>query len=140
MKTFVKILGPPIFKALKELEKVSVNMPDVCIMSSPISLRLSNELARDLDGYTGYSKKPIGHKGLEPRLPEFAWRYFNSSGILISRERCENIISNSELSLGEYDFYFEWKEKPKQKNIEELIEKIDSVLLPLGCLYKLVTR
>ncbi len=139
MKSYVKILGPPLYKALKELEKVAVGMPNVCIMNTPISLGLSNNLAKDIEGYTGYEKKASWHKSLDPRLPEFAWRYFNSSGVIISRERCSNIISNSSIELGKYDFCFEWNNKPSIENIETLIKNIDTVLKPLGCRYTLVT-
>ena len=137
MITFVKIIGPPISKALKELEKIAINKPDVCMMSAPISLHLPLQLAKDISGYTGYSEKP---KYLDPKLPELTWRYFKSSNLIISRERCENIISKSGVKLGEYDFYFEWKTKPTGKDIEELVQEIDSALGPLGCLYTLVTK
>jgi hypothetical protein len=56
MKTFVKILGPPLNKALKELEKIAIKMPQVCIMSTPIALSLPKELAKDVNTYTGYEK------------------------------------------------------------------------------------
>lgn len=137
MKTFVKILGPPLNKALKELEKIAIKMPEVCMMSSPIALSLPIELAKDINAYTGYEKRS---SNLDPRLPEFAWRYFNSSDVLISRERCENIISNSGIDLGEYDFYFEWNNKPSSEDLDKLISYIDSAIKPLGCLYTLETK
>lgn len=137
MITFVKIIGPPIYKALRELEKIAINKPDVCMMSTPISLNLPLQLAKDIGGYTGYSEKP---RYLDPKLPEFAWRYFESSNLIISRERCESIISRSGVDLGEYDFYFDWKIKPSSKDIEELVQEIDTALKPLGCLYTLVTK
>jgi hypothetical protein len=77
---------------------------------------------------------------LDPRLPEFAWRYFNSSGVLISRERCENIISSSGIDLGKYDFYYEWNNKPSSEDLDKLINYIDSAIKPLGCLYSLETK
>lgn len=137
MITFVKILGPPLHKALKELEKIAIDKPYVCMMSTPIAIHMPLELAKDVSGYTGYERKA---EILDPKLPEFAWRYFDSSNLIISRERCESIISRSGVKLGEYDFYFEWKMKPSNKDIEELIKEIDTALQPIGCLYTLVTK
>ena len=59
----------------------------------------------------------------DPLLAEWTDRYFNSSVIMISRERCNNIISKSGWSLGEYDFYFEWFEDPSISQLKELLEK-----------------
>ncbi len=137
MITFVKILGPPINKALKELEKVAINKPDVCMMSAPIKIHFPLELAKDVNEYTGYDETA---RYLDPKFPDFAWNYFKSSDIIVSRERCESIISKSGVKLGEYDFYFEWKIKPTSKDIEELVQEIDTALMPLGCLYTLVTK
>jgi len=37
MKSFIKIYGPPVLKAIKTLEKVSIGMPEVCIMDTIIA-------------------------------------------------------------------------------------------------------
>ncbi|MCK4582565.1 hypothetical protein KAU18_04550, partial [Candidatus Bathyarchaeota archaeon] len=58
----------------------------------------------------------------------------------ISEERCSNIISKSGESLGEYDFFFEWFTKPTMAQVEDLIEKIDTLLEPLGVKYTLTTK
>ena len=58
----------------------------------------------------------------------------------ISEERCDTLISKSGESLGEYDFFFEWFTKPTVAQVEDLIEKIDEVLAPLGVKYTLTTK
>ena len=136
MKSYVKIYGPPLYKALKELEKIAINMPEVCMLSAPLALHLKTEFAKDISKYSGYEK---GSRNLDPLLPEFAWRYFNSSGLIVTRERCANVISDSGIDLEKYDFYFEWYTKPSPEQIQELIKKIDLALKPLGCMYTITT-
>jgi hypothetical protein len=36
MKSYVRIYGPPLLKAIRALEKIAVNMPEVCIMDTMI--------------------------------------------------------------------------------------------------------
>ena len=67
-------------------------------------------------------------------------RYFSSSKISIPVERCHSIISKSGERLGGYDFFFEWFEEPSQNQINDLIEKIDEDLTPLGCYYTITTK
>ncbi|GAG12473.1 unnamed protein product, partial [marine sediment metagenome] len=50
------------------------------------------------------------------------------------------LISDSHQMLGEYDFLFEWAEKPTMAKIEDLVEKIDEALKDLGCHYTLMTK
>ena len=58
----------------------------------------------------------------------------------ISEERCDTIISKSGESLGEFDFYYEWFQKPTISQIEDLILKIDEALGPVGVKYTITTR
>ncbi len=76
-----------------------------------------------------------------PKLdwPDWVMRYTNSQGLLVSRERCMTLISKAGADLGEYDFFYEWLEKPSHANITELIEKIDINLSSLGCMYTITT-
>lgn len=136
MKSFIKIYGPPILKAIKVLERIAVQMPEVCIMDTIISHQIPQYIGRKR------SRKPGKTYGdfLIADASEFAMRYFNSSGIQIQTERCHNIISRSGVSLGEYDFFFEWFEEPNQEKLNELINKIDQALTPLGCLYSITTE
>ena len=66
--------------------------------------------------------------------------YFDSGGITVPVERCKNIISNSGEMLGEYDFFFEWFEKPGLEQLYNLIERLDEELAPLGCYYTITTK
>ena len=116
MKSFVKIYGPPILKAIRALEKIAVEMPEVCIMDTVI--------AQDLPQFD---------------VMENTMTYFETVGSL-TVERCSNIISKSGESLGEYDFFFEWFTEPNMDQLNDLIEKIDAALEPLGCKYTLTTK
>jgi len=136
MISFIKIYGPPILKAIRALEKIAVQIPEVCIMDTIISHQVPQYVGRKR------SQEPSKTSGdfLIANAPEFAKRYFISSGIEIHTERCHNIISKSGVSLGEYDFFFEWFEEPDQEKMSELIIKIDQALAPLGCLYSITTE
>ena len=114
MKSYIKIYGPPIVKAVKALEKVAIDMPEVCIMTTEFTLGL-------------------------PLQGEPLMNYFGGPGS-ISEERCGTIISKSGETLGEYDFYFEWFTEPTMVQVEDLIKRIDEVLEPIGVKYTLTTK
>lgn len=120
--SFVKIYGPPVLKAIKELEKISVDMPEVCIMDSVI--------AGTPDYVTAFSD------------PDYASGYFSAlpEAVEVDVERCGNIISKSGERLGEYDFFFEWFTEPSMDQLNNLVEKIDETLAPLGCRYTISTK
>ena len=124
MKSYVKIIGPPIAKTIKALEKVAVTMPEVCIMSTPIEVSL---------GLT-----PTSSSGI-PALDDAISinRYFDAE---MPEERCHNIISKSGESLGEHDFYFEWFKNPSMEDIIQLIEKIDDAVKKTGAQYTITTK
>lgn len=130
MISYVKIYGPPLLKAIKALEKVAVDMPEVCIMDTTIAANLS--IPR-----TGMSVMGMTEPTLDTQ--EGVLTFFGGQGA-ITEERCDTIISSSGESLGEYDFYFEWFIKPNMKQVEDLIEKIDEALTPLGVKYTITTK
>jgi hypothetical protein len=115
VKSFIKIYGPPILKAIKALERIAIKMPTICIMDTLIA---------SAQAYVA---------------EDWAMDYFSPLGE-ISVERCGNIISKSGESLGRFDFFFEWFGKPDQKQVNDLIEKIDGALKPLGCKYTITTK
>jgi hypothetical protein len=123
MKSYVKIYGPPVSKAIKELEKIALDMPEVCIMSTPITVSM---------GYPGPGASPAGLSTMEGIM-----NYFDGG---ISEERCDTIISKSGESLGEYDFYFEWFKPPKMDDVVMLIDKIDELLQKVGVHYTITTK
>ncbi len=114
MITYLKIMGPPILPALKALEKMAIDQPEVCIMNSLLSF----DLGRGMDETSAY---------------------FGSFGD-ISEERCGTIISKSGIGLGEHDFYFEWFKIPTNQEFMDLLEQIDVTLEPLGVRYSITTR
>lgn len=114
MKSYIKIYGPPVVKALKALEKVAVDMPEVCIMTTEFAM------GPPLQG--------------EPLM-----NYFGGPGS-ISEERCGTIISKSGERLGEYDFYFEWFKNPTMSELHSFIEEIDDALTEVGVRYTITTK
>jgi hypothetical protein len=117
-RSYLKIIGPPVLKALKELEKMSIEIAEVCIMDTILDAKES--IAWDPDVADGYFSAIPGAK--------------------ITRERCGNIISKSSEMLGEYDFFFEWFADPSVEQLNLLIERIDETLQPLGVKYTIETR
>jgi len=119
MKSYVKVYGPPLLKAIKALEKIAVTMPEVCIwdihMAASSSFR-SQSFSND-----------------EVRT------FFNDVGE-VPTKRCNTIISKSGQSIGEQDFFFEWFKDPTMDELNNLIGKIDEALTPLGCKYTLITK
>ena len=120
--SFVKIYGPPVLKSIKALEKIAVDMPEVCIMNTVI--------ANTPDYVTTFSN------------PNYTAEYFQPVMFPteIEVERCNNIVSKSGERLGEYDFFFEWFTEPSMEQLNGLIEKIDEALEPLGCRYAITTK
>ena len=118
MKSYIKIYGPPILKAIKALEKIAVGMPEVCISNASIESMPFVSTGWDSAGEMDY----------------FAWVGE------IPEKRCGKIISKSGEKVGEYDFYFEWFKDPDTEELNNLIEKIDNALAPLGCQYSITTK
>ena len=129
MRSYIKIFGPPILAAIRELEKVAIDMPEVCVMDQVILKDLSPRIARDLGGDT------VGT--VDVAVSEF---FMQRTGVVVPVKRCHSIISKHGLKLGEYDFFFEWYEEPDISQLNTLIEKIDCALKPLGCLYTITTK
>lgn len=116
MRSYIKIYGPPVMKAIRALEKVAIDMPEVCIMDTSIQ-----------------------HAAPTFIDVEFTQDYFAHIGDM-PIERCNNIISKSGESLGDYDFFFEWFTEPSLEQLNELIEKIDETLSSVGCIYTIITK
>src|SRR3990170_4069031 len=99
-RSYVKIYGPPVLKAIKALEKIAIDMPQVCIMDTIIAQPTMS--SRDF---------PSSREALEPSGGYM--QYFSLLGD-IKEERCSKIVSKSGEMLGEHDFFFEWFKKPTQ--------------------------
>jgi hypothetical protein len=144
--TYVKILGPPHLEVIRSLEKIAIEMPEICIMDSFISNEIPKYL---LSGYNLQNRKNVQIQSYDrirnvshigPDQDNFAFNYFSSNNIEIPIERCNDIISKSGRSLGDYDFYFEWMENPNGYRLNEFIEKIDNALINSGCYYTLYNK
>jgi hypothetical protein len=129
MRSYIKIYGPPISKAIKELEKLAIDMPEVCIMDYVIAQDISPSIAKELD-----ASKVSAEGGSVPGF------FMQRTGIVLPVKRCHSIISKHGQKLGEYDFFFEWFEEPEAAQLDELIRRIDDALKPLGCLYTITTK
>jgi len=120
-KTYVRIFGPPLLKAIKALEGVAVDM------SKAIEIKFSHKcvpyptrLQSDKRDWNNYLK--------------------NLKNTYTDCYEPQKIISDASITLGEYDFMFEWTEKPTMKKIQGLIERIDGALGDLGVYYSLTTE
>lgn len=129
MRSYIKIYGPPILEAIRELEKVAIDMPEVCIMDHVILKNLSPRIARDIGGDT-VETVDVAVSGF----------FMQRTGVAVPVKRCHSIISKHGQKLGEHDFFFEWQEEPDTSQLNNLIEKIDRALKPLGCLYTITTK
>jgi hypothetical protein len=129
MISYIKIYGPPILEALKELEKIAIDMPEVCIMDYIIQ--------RDLAPRIGGTRGGIAVKTHDFTISGF---FMDRTGVVVPIKRCHNIISDHGKELGEYDFFFEWHKEPSSSQLDNLIGKIDRALKPLGCLYTITTK
>ena len=52
MKSYIKILGPPLLESIRALESIAVDMPEVCIMDLILIRDMPRYLAKDIGGYT----------------------------------------------------------------------------------------
>lgn len=129
LRSYIKIFGPPISDALIELEKIAINMPEVCMMDYAIQRDISPCIASDL----GANKVET----YEESIPNF---FVKRTGVVVPIERCHKLISKYGEKLGEYDFFFEWKEKPENSQLNTLIKRIDEAFKQLGCLYTITTK
>jgi hypothetical protein len=102
LRSYIKIYGPPTHGAIKALEKISVEIPYVCIMNTGIRMRI-------LESTLGVAEKlmltPLQTYAM---VAELAMKHFEASGITLPTDRRISIISSLIESLEEYDFFFEW--------------------------------
>ena len=119
VKSYIKIYGPPMLKAIKALEAVAVEM------SKATSLKFSHKClpypsqsnTRDWDAYAK-----------------------NMARTYVDCYEPVRLISEAHQQLGEYDFFYDWDKKPNMERVEELLGKIDEALEGLGCYYTISTK
>jgi hypothetical protein len=137
MRSYIKIIGPPILKALRELELIAIDMPEVRVIDTIIVQGMPESLSRDV-GASEHQPRGVGSLGLYPGGN--VRRYFSSPDIATPVERTMSIISDAGESFGDFDFFFEWVQEPTQIQLIELINRIDTALTPLGCKYRITTK
>lgn len=120
-KSYVRIFGPPLLKAIKALEGVAVDMSKVSkIKFSHKCVPYPTRLQSDKRDWNTYLK--------------------NLQNTYKNCYEPQKIISDASMTFGEYDFVFEWTEKPSMKKVLGLIERIDVALGDLGVHYSLTTE
>lgn len=121
-KTFVRIYGPPLMKALKALEGVAIEMSkEKEIKFSHKCIPYPTRMQADNRDWSTYLN--------------------NLKNTYVDCYEPAKIISDAKQLLGDHDFMFEWVEKkPTMKQLEDLIEKIDKALAGMGVRYTLTTE
>ncbi len=133
MKSYIKLYGPPIAEAIKALRSLAVDFPEICVMDYALEASLG------LGSITGPGGIPgAGGQGSLDSV-SMVMSYFGGPDE-ISKERCDTIISKSGESVGTFDFYYEWFQKPTVSQIEDLIVKIDEALGPVRVRYTITTK
>jgi hypothetical protein len=120
-RSYVKIYGPPVAKAIKALEAVAVDM------SKSTALKFSHKCI------------PYPTRS-QPDTADWDSYIRNMQRTYVDCYEPVRLISDSKQLLGEHDFFFEWAEKPDMEKIEGLLEKIDGALQGLDCYYTLTTK
>ena len=120
-RSYVKVYGPPVMKAIKALEGVAVEM------SKATDVKFSHKCLPYPTRYQSNTRD---------------WNQYlkNMERMYVDCYEPVKLISESQQVLGEYDFFYEWTEEPKMAQIEDLLEKIDGALEGLGCSYTLTTK
>lgn len=130
MKTYVKLDIEDKKKAMTALRKIAIDTPKICIMDTG----LKEDLALDTAKGTGPGGVPgAGGQGSLDSV-QMIMNYFGGPNV-ISRERCQTILSKSDVELGDNDFLYEWSDNPTSGQIAKLEERIAKELKPMGVKY-----
>lgn len=121
VRSYVRIYGPPILKAIDALEAVAVDM------SKAVDVRFSHKCIP----YQRYEQTDTSN--WEQYLKRMRDTYVDCYEPV-------RLISEADTMLGDYDFFFEWSEEPTMEQLGNLVEKIDAALKGLGCNYTITTK
>ena len=119
MKSYVKIYGPPLLKALEALERVADQMPEIPFHYHYVM------------GVIRVGKSDVAPTRQEEKLRGIGERYVAKN---------KTLVSKSGYTLGENDYFFEWAKDPSPQQMRALIGRIDEALAPLGCRYTITTK
>lgn len=121
VRSYIRIYGPPILKGIKALEAVAVEISKATKVK--------------------FSHKCIPYPHAQQRDTSDWDKYIQSmKDTYVDCYEPVRLISESNQMLGEYDFFYEWTEKPKMEQLDNLITKIDEAFDQLGCNYTITTK
>ena len=121
VKSYIRIYGPPLLKAIKVLEGVAVDMSNKTeVKFSHKCVPYPTRLQSDKNDWNAYLK--------------------NMQKTYTDCYEPEKIISDASMTLGDYDFVFDWTSKPSIAKIEDLIAVVDTALAEVGVLYTMTTE
>jgi hypothetical protein len=121
VKSYIRIYGPPLLKAIKVLEGVAVDMSNKTeVKFSHKCVPYPTRLQSDKNDWNAYLK--------------------NMQKTYTNCYEPEKILSDASMTLGDYDFVFEWTSKPSIAKIEDLIAVVDTALAEVGVLYTMTTE
>ncbi len=121
VKSYVRIYGPPLLKAIKTLEGIAVEMSNTTeVKFSHKCVPYPTRLQSSKNDWNAYLK--------------------NMQKVYKDCYEPEKILSDASMTLGDYDFVFEWTSKPSIAQIENLISKVDAALAGVGVMYTLTTE
>jgi hypothetical protein len=129
-RSYIKIYGPPLLKAIRALEKVAVEF------SQKTTIRVYDILTpTPMAPYID-----IGTRQLRERQLPDEYRDFLLPEVEMPVEEKVKLISRASDTLGDHDFFFEWGKEPTKQEVVDLIEKIDEALADCGCRYTITTK
>lgn len=120
-KSYVRVYGPPLLKAIRVLEGVAVELSNKTeIKFSHKCVPYPTRMQSDKNDWNAYLR--------------------NMQKTYRDCYEPEKIISDASMTLGDYDFVFEWTSKPSIVQVEDLITRVDKALSNVGVLYTLTTE
>jgi hypothetical protein len=120
MKSYIKIIGPPLHEAILALQSISKEMP--LVTHREVFTETKQPDFTDIDASRDFF--------MNTHLQDYP----------IYRNNQVNIIKNGKAVMGDYDFIFEWVQKPTVENIIELVKRIDEEFSRLGSQYMMSTK
>jgi hypothetical protein len=125
-RSYIKIYGPPLLKAIRALEKIAVEL------SKTTTIRHYGILTPSPEDYLIEGQRDVtSYESQSIRLLPQVEMPVNEKVKLISR---------ASDTLGDHDFFFEWGKEPTKQEVEDLIAKIDEALADCGCRYTITTK
>ena len=120
MRSYIKIIGPPLYEAVLALQRIAKEMPYVT--HREVFIETKQPDFTDMDASRDFF--------MNIHLQDYP----------IHRDDQVKLIKRAEAMIGDYDFYFEWIRKPTVNDMIELVKRIDEEFSRLGCQYMIRTK